>query len=129
MCTIIIKSIIRRTGKDRFARAHARVEILLDLTRNELSKSSLTASFGKYFEIHYAKNKEQWAACFRKGTNMFVEAFHRVLKYVYMKGKVNKRMDKCIFVLLKLARDKGVNVSLNWKGKNTERINLIRKRH
>ena len=46
---------------------------------------------------------------YRKGTllntNMFVVAFHMVLKYVYMKGKVNKRMDKCIFVLLKLTRD------------------------
>ena len=107
-----LRVLLEEQDKDRF-------EILLDLTLNELSKSSLTASFGKYFEIHYAKNKEQWAACYRKGTllntNMFVEAFHRVLKYVYMKGKVNKRIDKCIFVLLKLARDKGLNVSLNWK--------------
>ena len=39
-------------------------------------------------------------------TNMHVENFHCLLKYVYMKGKVNKRMDKCIYILLKIARDK-----------------------
>lgn len=35
-------------------------------------------------------------------TNMYVEAFHRVLKYVYLKGKVNKRLDKCLGILLNL---------------------------
>ena len=40
-------------------------------------------------------------------TNMYVKAFCRVLKYVYMEGKVNKRLDNCIYVLLKLERDKG----------------------
>lgn len=61
---------------------------------------------------------------------MYVEAFHRVLKYIYLKGKVNKRLDKCVGVLLKLARDKGYErlVKLE-KGKNTERITQIRKRH
>ena len=40
-----------------------------------------------------------------------------------MKGRVNKRLDKCMHVLLKLARDKGFErlVKLE-KGKNTERI-------
>ena len=43
-----------------------------------------------------------------------------------MKGRVNKRLDKCIHVLLKLARDKGFErlVKIE-KGKNTERINMI----
>ncbi len=59
-----------------------------------------------------------------------VEAFHRVLKYIYLKGKVNKRLDKYIGILLKLARDKGLErlVKLE-KGKNSERINQIRVRH
>ena len=67
-------------------------EDLLCQTLNELNASRITADFGKYFETHYANTKEQWAACYRKyafiNTNMYVEAFHRVLKYVYMKGKV-----------------------------------------
>ena len=89
-------------------------ELLLDETVKQLNQSSTTASFGKYFETYYAKNKKQWAGCYRKhafvNTNMYVEAFHRVLKYIYMKGKVNKRLDNCIYILLKLARDKGYRV-------------------
>ena len=82
-----LRVLLEEQDKDRF-------EILLDLTLNELSKSSLTVSFGKYFEIHYAKNKEQWAASYRKGTllntNMFVEAFHRVLKCVHERKSEQK---------------------------------------
>ena len=61
---------------------------------------------------------------------MHVEAFHRVLKHVYLKGKVNKRLDKCIEILVKLARDKGFErlVKLE-KEKISERINQIRVRH
>ena len=107
---------------------------MLDRTRKELLASGKTRSFGKNFEKYYAKIKEQWAMCYRVdctlNTNMYVEAFHRVLKHVYMKGKVNKRLDKCIFVLMKLARDKGFErlVKLE-KGKNTERIRQIKTRH
>ena len=63
-------------------------------------------------------------------TNMYVEAFHRVLKHLYLKGKINKRVDRCAFVLLKLARDKGFEriVKLE-KGKNSGRINTIKQRH
>lgn len=51
-----------------------------------------------------------WAYCYRAGmginTNMKVEAFHRVFKYSYLKGKVNKRVDNCLMNLLKYVRDK-----------------------
>ena len=93
----------------------------------------MTQTFGKYFSQYYAKTKEQWAACYRKAafvnTNMYVEAFHHVLKYIYMKGKVNKRVDKCIHVL-KFARDKAFErlVKLE-KGKVTARIHVIMARH
>ena len=49
-------------------------------------------------------------------TNMYVEAFHRVLKYVYLKGKVNKHLDNCIGILLKLAREKGFERIAKVKG-------------
>ena len=107
---------------------------LLDETITQLLNSKATERFGKYFSSHYASTKEQWAACYRAdasvNTNMYVEAFHRVLKYIYFKGRINKRLDKCLQVLLKLARDKGFErlVKLE-KGKNTERINMIRMRH
>ena len=77
-----------------------------------------TASFGIDFETHYAKNKKQWAGCYRKhpfvNTNMYVEAIHRVLRYIYMKGKVNKRLGNCTYVLLRFARDKGYDSQLAW---------------
>ena len=86
-------------------------QLLMDQTMKELMTCKATAGFGSYFQTHYATNVKQWAACYRTdafvNTNMYVEAFHRVLKHVYMKGRVNKRLDKCIHVLLKLARDKG----------------------
>ena len=47
--------------------------------------------------------------CYRKvafvNTNMYVEAFQHVLN-IYLKGKVNKQVDRCIHVLLEFARDK-----------------------
>ena len=102
-------------------------EKLLDGTKEELLKSPTTRSFGKYLEKYYSNIKEQWALCYRKNstlnTNMYVEAFHRVLKYIYMKGKVKKSLDKCIFVLIKIARYKGFEQLVKIeKGKNTERI-------
>ena len=55
----------------------------------QLIESPATAVFGRYFEVHYAKWCEEWAACYRKSanisTNMYVESFHRCLKHVYMK--------------------------------------------
>ena len=73
-------------------------ELLLDSIKGELLKSLATWSFGKYFEKYYSNIKEQWDLCYRKdsklNTNMYEEAFHRVLKYINMKGKVNKRLDK-----------------------------------
>ena len=78
---------MEETNKDKF-------EVLLYGTRRELLASAEAKSFGKYFEKHYTKIKEQWAVCYRAdstlNTNMYVEAFHHVLKYAYMKGKVNK---------------------------------------
>ena len=61
---------------------------------------------------------------------MYVEAFHRVLKCIYLKGKVNKRLDKSIGILMKSARDKGFErlVKLE-KGKNSERIHQIKVWH
>jgi hypothetical protein len=61
---------------------------------------------------------------------MYVEAFHRVLKYVYLKGKVNRRVDMCVHVLLKVARDKAFDRLIKIeKGKTTSRINIIHQRH
>ena len=77
----------------------------------------------------------QWALCYRMGsginTNMYVEAFHRVLKYVYLHGRVNRRLDTLVFTLLKFARDKAFDrlIKLS-KGKaGINRLRMIHERH
>ena len=47
-----------------------------------------------------------------------------------MKGRVNKRLDNGLHVLLKLTRDKGFERLVKMeRGKNTERTNMIKVRH
>lgn len=61
---------------------------------------------------------------------MFVEAFHKVFKYQYLKGKTNKRLDNCLLNLLKYVRDKTFDGLIKLtKGKVTTRINKIQERH
>ena len=85
-------------------------EMLLTKTVQQLQTNATTAEFGQYFINTYMRRKEQWASCYRQqsfiNTNMHVEAFHHVLKYIYLNGKVNKRVDNCIHTLLKITRDK-----------------------
>ena len=37
---------------------------------------------------------------------MYVEAFHQTLNYLYMKGKLNQCVDKCVHLLMKIGKDK-----------------------
>ena len=68
----------------------------------QLQENADTRCFSNYLNTHYTPRKEQSAMCYRKkagiNTNMHVESFHRLLKYIYMKGKVNKRVDKPPFI-------------------------------
>ena len=81
--------------------------VMLKETMAQLKNSSTTVGFAKYFETNYAKRAEEWAACFRKSsninTNMYVESFHRTLKHVYMKGRINKRVDNLLHILIKIS--------------------------
>ena len=61
---------------------------------------------------------------------MYVEAFHHVLKYIYMNDRINKRVDNCINTLMKITRDKAFERLIKLtKGKKTERLIDIHKRH
>ncbi|XP_028408935.1 uncharacterized protein LOC114542468 isoform X2 [Dendronephthya gigantea] len=63
-------------------------------------------------------------------TNMLVEAFHRVFKYNYLKGKHNRRVDNCLFNLLKYTRDKLFERLIKLtKGKSTNKLKTIQDRH
>ena len=110
-------------------------ERLLEGSLCELRKLPKTREFAKYFEKAYVARKEQWALCFRTGsginTNMFVEAFHRVLKYDYLKGTVNRRLDTLVCILLRVAKDKAFDrlIKLS-KGKaSVNKLRTIRDRH
>ena len=90
--------------------------------------------FYKYFKDHYCNRLEQWASCFRKktllNTNMFLEAFHRTLKVVYMQQKQNRRIDFLLHILLKIAKDKVFDhITKLEKGKYTHRVSEINKPH
>jgi hypothetical protein len=100
----------------------------------KLSSDPKMKDFHDYLVQDWLKNKEIWAFCHRLGlginTNMFTEAFHRVFKRLYLKGKVNKRVDSCLVNLLKFARDQcfGRVIQLT-KGKANYRITEIEERH
>lgn len=109
-------------------------EELLQYIINELLASDATKDFGEYFLQYYAQRAQLWAYCYRVGlginTNMYMEAMHKTLKYIYLEGKKNKRIDKCIHALIKLVRDHMFQrLKKNIKGKNSYRINLINSSH
>ena len=74
-----------------------------------LSDDSDLSNFSEYFVKEYAQRLEQWAPCFRMATvvntNMAVEAFHRRLKVCYMEKKNNRRIDRMLRILFKIATD------------------------
>ncbi|XP_070212709.1 uncharacterized protein [Littorina saxatilis] len=93
-------------------------------------------AFHDYFYPHYVcKDKVLlWATCHRIGslanTNMYAEAFHRVLKTVYFNSKQNRRVDFLIHVLFQYAKNNVFEQFIKAeKGKVTFRTKEIRKRH
>ena len=87
-----------------------------------------------YFNTHYCRRVHQWASCYRLhtavNTNMFVEAFHRVLKVIYLHHKVNRRIDILFITLLKLSRDKAFERFHKMEtGKLSHRVCEINRRH
>ena len=61
---------------------------------------------------------------------MFCEAFHKVFKYKYLKGKINRQVDKCLVNLLKFSRDKAFErISKLTKGKNSAKLKQVHRSH
>ena len=91
-------------------------------------------SFYDYIQSTYATRSEQWATCYRMhspvGTNMAVEAFHRVLKIDYLKHKQNRRLDHLLHILFKINRDLIFNfLRKDAVGKRSHKVCEIQKRH
>ncbi|XP_029348452.1 uncharacterized protein LOC115034976 [Acyrthosiphon pisum] len=85
-------------------------ENMLAGTSDELRDDNDTKEFYHYFQCNYLNRVEKWAYCHRNlcgiNTNMYLESIHKTIKYFYLNGKKNKRMDQCINALLKFIRDK-----------------------
>jgi len=110
-------------------------ETLLDSFLCKLKEEPALHNFKAYFVNHYVNRKKLWAACYRHqvmlNTNMVLEAFHKTLKYVYLKAKKNQRLDVLLWHLLKSVRDKNFErlVKLCNGGKVTHYVNAINNRH
>jgi hypothetical protein len=85
---------------------------------HQLEQNEETKTFADYFSKYYLPRTTQWALCHRKNsgvnTNMYLEAFHRTLKYI----------------LMRIANDKGFERLIKLeKGKSSHRITTIKRRH
>ena len=94
-----------------------------------LNEKEGTSKFGKYFEEHYKSRAKQ---CYRYGaginTNMYVEAFHKVIKYVYLNGNVWIICFMCLQFMSKTKHLTDQLIKIH-KGKSTGRITKIKDRH
>lgn len=123
----ILKVLMDETDEANFKK-------MIDKALMEMKENEKTKLFGDYFEKNYLAKYEQWAICFRSSsrvnTNMYVEAFHHILKYKFLKGKKNRRLDKLIQSLMEFLRHKHFDRLIKFeKGKVTGRIAVIQKRH
>ena len=60
----------------------------------------------------------------------FARLFRRVFKYIYLKGKANKRVNKCLVDLIKFNRDKTFErIKKLTEEKLTQKLSMIQSRH
>ncbi|KAF7281102.1 hypothetical protein GWI33_005160 [Rhynchophorus ferrugineus] len=75
-----------------------------------LLKEPGTCAFYDYFMKNYTSNVTNWSYCHRRNsglnTNMLIEWIHRTIKYIYLKGKHNKRPDVALQDITKFSRNK-----------------------
>ena len=96
-----------------------------------LLSDKTTIQFRSYFRDHYLKSTAAWAYYYRLNAgpnkNMHIERMRSTLKYLYLHGKVVKRLDKA---LMKFVRDKLFDrlIILN-KEKISTKVKEIRSRH
>ncbi|RIB04219.1 hypothetical protein C2G38_2222975 [Gigaspora rosea] len=76
--------------------------------------------FANYFEYWWKPKYEMWMICARgmarnmMDTNNLIEAFHRKLKYMFMRGRPGCRLDGEVYLLVNIVlRDMNLSVLLN----------------
>ena len=61
---------------------------------------------------------------------MYADSFHRVIEYIYMRGRSNRRIDTMLHILMKVARDMAFERLCKLeKGKVSGCLVVIRRRH
>uniref|UniRef100_A0A6P7F500 Uncharacterized protein LOC114326564 isoform X1 n=1 Tax=Diabrotica virgifera virgifera TaxID=50390 RepID=A0A6P7F500_DIAVI len=108
--------------------------LMLETFLKSLYENEATLEFANYFKIHYANKVDSWAYSYRLNsglnTNMHLERMHHTIKYIYLKGKHNKRLDRAISALLKFVRDKLFDQLITiHKGKLCTKLRELRSRH
>ncbi len=93
-----------------------------------------TVNFLYYFQQEYLHCVQQWAYCFRYmagiNTNMSLEGFHRILKYIHSKGKKIPTLPEVLTHVLDYLRKKLHDIlSKRVKGKVTYKLTQLRKSH
>lgn len=70
---------------------------------NELISNKSTKSFGQYLKSYYLKRTSEFFTCerpiFIPNTNMHIESFHKLIKYIYLKSNRIKKISNLIEVL------------------------------
>ncbi|KAF0442098.1 hypothetical protein F8M41_003712 [Gigaspora margarita] len=67
-----------------------------------------STKFADYFERWWKSKYDKWMVCLRgvardmMDTNNLIEAFHRKLKYVYMRGRPKRRLDSEVYLLVEI---------------------------
>ncbi|GFT80355.1 uncharacterized protein NPIL_301081, partial [Nephila pilipes] len=102
--------------------------------KSNLQEDTDIEKFSKYFLDKYENREKEIAMCFRSGskirTNNHLESFHRDFKYNYLSGKVNKRLDHCLYKLLEYVKDKGCKRIIKLeRGKMSSQKKSIELRH
>ena len=122
-----LRTVLEQTNPDKFQQYLSEIQKRLD-------SSAVTSSFGEYFRKEWGDNSHKWGYAYRVSlginTNMYCEAFHKTFKYKYLKGKVNRRVDKCLVNLVKHSRNQVFSRLIKMtKGRNTLRLQKIHRSH
>ncbi|RIB01784.1 hypothetical protein C2G38_2229680 [Gigaspora rosea] len=88
------------------------LEVLKQITEaiNKWRRMGVEAStkFANYFERWWKPKYDKWMICLRGvardmiDTNNLIEAFHRKLKYIYMRGRPKRRLDGEVYLLVEI---------------------------
>ena len=139
LCAKIKDSALREVIKNRLIEIQKETDQVTfekssDNFIKELLANENTSAFGNYFLKSYMTRPQQWAFCHRLNaginTNMKLERWHYAIKHGEADGKVIKRLDKSLCILLNALQTKFINriISLE-KGKLSSKIQEMNNRH